>query len=162
MSDQSQEPVEVRKVVDLTEPDTIEGIVARQTEQIGRLVSVVEDVTTLLQRSEHNRARDRRVYVTLLVVLFIVVLGLGGLVLRFNSLSDSNHKVLTTIQDCTDPSGACAKRGAAQTGKAVQQLIDSEKQQHKALLQQIQQIEKDAISRFCVANPAQCAQVSHP
>lgn len=149
-------PAEVERVIDLTEPTSLEGIVARQTEQIGQLVSVVGNVSKLLQRSEHNRTRDRLVYVTLIGVLVVLMLGVGGMVLKLNHVSTSNKQVLDLVKDCTDPNGTCSKQGQQRFNQAVKQLLDGESKQHDQLLQRVQQLENDAVTRFCLSNPTQC------
>jgi hypothetical protein len=151
--------------VDLTK---LAGAVSSRTDTIE---SLAEDVIVLAESTvaltsevrmvDYRRKVDRRtnfvVYTLLSVVLAILAAGLIVLL----RTSHDNHKILQEVESCTDPTGACAKRGQSQTGDAVNHLELTTVFAAECAVQHVKD-PTDAIIERCIKDKLSAAGVKIP
>lgn len=137
--------------------DTIEGL----AEDVLVLAESTAALTSEVRMVDYRRKEDRRtnfIIYGLLSLLLITVA--AALFLQYNTQQE-NHRLLKTVQSCTDPQGACAKRGQQQTGKAVNQLKMITLFAAECAVQHVKN-PQDTIIQRCVEDKLRAAGVSTP
>lgn len=82
----------------------------------------------MLTDDEYARRVTRYEAMKRLLIVFIAVvvsLVLGAILVLVNQMSErgkENHRLLTTVQDCTQPSGKCYQDGQKRTASAVSDI----------------------------------------
>ena len=86
---------------------------------LGQSTAASIDLSAAVRGAEKARARRAGLLaLCVAAVLVLIILGLAGTLFTIRTAN--------AIKDCTDPSGTCARRGAASTAKAVGDLTQSD------------------------------------
>jgi hypothetical protein len=83
--------------------------------------------TKVIQRLAQGTIYSRRWVIDFLlflciIVLSVILLGTRSTYNKVVNIGEENHQLLQEVKSCTDPTGACAKRGQQSTATAVERV----------------------------------------